>query len=151
MKLSRRKSLGFEELDPKRIAYELFGNLNAGDKIAIAGRNIPQDFKKNNTDVYRLVQELEGRNLTVRFAPGNSPMEDFCFLKRAKKELVGTYKSSFVKLASYLGGPSIKLTRLYQYTTFQSSKSDSGLTEHLKQFGNWTHPELLSRIKFEFY
>jgi hypothetical protein len=151
MKLNNRRSQGYEELDPKRIAYELFENLNAGDKIAIAGRNILKDSKKKSWCIDRLLQELEGRNLTVGFAPGKGSVEDFCFLKRAKKELVGTYKSSFVKMASYLGGPSIKLTRLYQYSTFQSSKSSSGLTAHLEHLGNWTHPELLSRIKFEFY
>jgi hypothetical protein len=151
MKLSTRISKGFEELDPKKIAYELFGNLNAGDKIAIAGRNVLKDSQRNDTDIYKVVKELEERNLTVRFAPGKSAVEDFCFLKRAKKELVGTYKSSYVKFASYLGGPSIKLTRLYQYTTYQSSTSDSGLTFRLKNFGNWTNPELLSRIKYEFY
>ena len=29
---------GYQELSPYKIAYELFGNLQAGDKVAITGR-----------------------------------------------------------------------------------------------------------------
>ena len=151
MKLSTRVKLGFEELDPKRLAWEVFRNLKPGDKIAITGRNLEIGSKRNNTEPYKLLHALKGRNLTVRFSPGSDAMEDFCFLKSAKKELVGAYKSSYVKLAAYFGGPSIIVSRLYQYTTRQVLKSNVSLNLHKQLWGNWTNPELASRIKFEEY
>mmetsp|Transcript_21595 Transcript_21595/g.60282 ORF Transcript_21595/g.60282 Transcript_21595/m.60282 type:complete len:82 (-) Transcript_21595:133-378(-) len=79
-------------------------------------------------------------------------MENFCFLKRARKELVGTAKSSYLQLAAYLGGPSLKLTRMYQYVTpyVEARRRERDIFE--KSVGpNWTNPELAARIRFEEY
>merc|ERR1719464_1536960 len=61
MPLHNRINKGYEELDPKRIAYELFGHLKPGDKIAITGRKLLKDSRKNSTDVYKLVHELRDK------------------------------------------------------------------------------------------
>jgi len=89
------KQRGFRELNPQQVATELFGQLQDGDKVAIVSR-----FKNDITKQY--VTALEDRNLNVRLISGQTPVEDFCFLKRAKKEMVGTEISSFFVWAAYL-------------------------------------------------
>ena len=76
-------------------------------------------------------------------------MHDFCFLKNAKKELVGMHKSTYVRWAFQLSD-SVKLARFYSY--------DSPINR--KYYGDsffkatnvtYTHPWLASRSKFEVY
>lgn len=151
-KESLRTSLGFEQLNKDRIASELLGNLKEGDRIALAGRHLREDAANNATQAYGIVNALRAKNLTVRFSPGTSGMNDFCFLKRAKKELLGTSKSTYVKLASYLAGPSLKKTTLYQYVTFLLKEDARELATFQMEVGkNWTHPELRSRIQMKEY
>lgn len=148
-----RLAHGFEELDSERLSSEVLGHLKGGDKIALAGRNLKSDAKKNSTEVYRIVSALEAKNLTVRYTPGTSGAEDFCFLTRTKKELIGTPVSTYLELAAFLAGPSLELTRLYQYVPSQVSEGyGSKLESFRKSVGaNWTNPELRSRIRFEEY
>mmetsp|Transcript_21596 Transcript_21596/g.60286 ORF Transcript_21596/g.60286 Transcript_21596/m.60286 type:complete len:82 (-) Transcript_21596:133-378(-) len=79
-------------------------------------------------------------------------MEIFCFLKRARKELVGNARSTYLKLAAYLGGPSLKLFRMYQYVTPNIEAGFRVRDFFEKSVGpNRTHPELAARIRFEEY
>ena len=81
---------GYEELSPQRTAQELLGYLPAGTKVAIASRG------EAYIDLY--VNALRERGLIVRTTPGNhSGVEDFCFLLEAKRELVGTMRSTYTR------------------------------------------------------
>ena len=152
MKESTRDRLGFRNLNVSRISSEVLGHLKEGDKIAIAGRNLESNSKKKDTEAYGLVSVLTAKNLTVRFAPGPDAMADFCFLTHARKELIGTSKSTYLQLAAFMGGPSMKLARMYQYVTPVVVKRGSDFDIFRTTVGsNWTHPELRARIQFEQY
>jgi hypothetical protein len=135
-----RSKFGLDDLSPEEIATRLFGHLQPGDKIAITGRDLGNGG--NGTGSYNVVQALEGRGLIVRVMSESSPMEDFCFLKSAKKELVGVFSSSFVHWAAYLGNATI--SRLYQINFPQAMIMPSF-------HKGYSHPELKSRLKLELY
>ncbi len=149
---SLRKARGFEQLDKDRIASELLGHLKEGDKIALAGRNLQRDAADNSTEAYGIVESIKAKNMTVRFSPGTSGMNDFCFLKSARKELIGTSTSTYTVLASIMAGPSLKRATLYQYVADELVEDARDLTTFHNEVGtNWTHPELQSRIQFKEY
>lgn len=134
---SRGKRLGFEELSPNKTASDLFGHLNPGDKIAIVTR-----FGGKHAQPY--VSALEARGLKVRLMVGQSAVEDFCFLMTAKKELVGTYKSTYVKWAALLGN--MNRAELYDLR-YPERKSRSSNLSH----PNFTEPILQGRIVVKEY
>jgi hypothetical protein len=88
--------LGFEELPAELTATELFGHLHSGDKVAITTRS-------DNDVTQQYVHAMEELGLKVRVIAGNSATEDFCFLAKAKKELVGGQRSSFFTWAAFFG------------------------------------------------
>lgn len=88
--------LGFDELSPNQTANELLGHLQARDKVAITTR-----FDNEVTQQY--VQAFQAKGLQVRVVAGNSPTQDFCFLMKAQKELVGGLRSTFFTWAAFLG------------------------------------------------
>lgn len=124
------KRLGFEELSPNKTAFELFGHLNPGDKVAITTRF-------GGKDVEPYVSALQGRGLQVRVIEGQSGTQDFCFLMSAQKELVGSLKSTFVTWAAYLGD--MKRANLYRVI------SPNTRTKSFSPF-NWTHQRLKNRV-----
>ncbi len=153
VKKENRRARGFEELDSDRISSELLGHLEEGNKLALAGRNLKSDSQNNRTEAYEIISAIKAKNLTLRFTPGSSEMEDFCFLTRTKKELIGTSSSTYFLLAAYLAGPSLELTRAYKFLS-PEVKNDDGPSK-LKGFRKigsvWTQRELQSRIMFEEY
>jgi hypothetical protein len=150
MKESRRNSLGFSELPGHRLVDDVLGHLQQGDKLALTGRNLENDSRNNETEAYELIRALRAKNLTLRFSPGSSGMEDFCFLKSAQKELIGTSKSTYLALAAYLANDNMTVARMYQYVT--PSIPATSLGAFRETVGdNWTHPQLQSRIRFEEY
>jgi hypothetical protein len=150
-KFSRRQELGFEELDEGFLTSEVLGHLKEGDKIALAGRNFEKDSKTNITQAYRLVSAIRAKNLTVRFTTGSNPMTDFCFLKSARKELIGSSMSTYLELAAYLGGPSVTTVLMYQNVTSRPSRGTRLDLFRSTVGSNWTHPELRARIRIEEY
>ena len=84
------------ELSPVRIANELFADVKSGDKVAITTRI-------NDDNVQEIVRLLRRRRVQVRLILDQSVVEDFCFLLNARRELVGTRGSSFLRWAAYLG------------------------------------------------
>jgi hypothetical protein len=46
------------------------------------------------------VQQLKNRSLHVRLVHHEENVHDFCFLKKAQKELVGMARSTFVNWAA---------------------------------------------------
>ena len=127
------KTRGFRELNPRQVSTELFGRLQNGDKVAIVSR-----FKNDITKQY--VTALEDRNLNVRLISRQTPVEDFCFLKRAKKEMVGTEISSFFVWAAYLGTAPVR-------SYFVADNSQAGK----KSAYPWNDPVLRSRYTYEEY
>jgi hypothetical protein len=128
-------ALGFEELSPRKISEELLRNLTTGDKVAITSRFI-------NTAVEDIVNLLSARGIQVRVVNGQSPEEDFCFLLKAEKELVGFAKSSYVRWAGILGNTSV--VRMYSVDSPATRRISQNLTIR------YTNP-LLSRIHYERY
>ena len=112
MKLSTRESLGFEELEPKWLSYELLRNLQDGDKIALAGRGLARDARIKGTEAHAIVSALESRNFTLRFSPGNDGMSDFSFLTHVQMEFIGGALSTYAQFAACMGRAR---DQLYQY------------------------------------
>ena len=138
----RYETLGFTELSPSRTANELLQHLQPGDKVAITTR-----FRGYYADQY--VKALQGRGIQARLITGQEGVEDFCFLAKAQREVIGNVVSSYARWAAILGNAST--ARLYILDT-------SGLRQHTKNNGllrtlgfNWTNPTLQSRVKFEVY
>ena len=129
----RGVALGFEELSPRKISEELLRDLTAGDKVAITSRFV-------NKAVEDIVDSLSARGIKVRVVNGQSPEEDFCFLLKAEKELVGFAKSSYVRWAGILGNAA--LVRMYSVDSPATRRISQNLTIH------YVNP-LLSRIHFE--
>jgi hypothetical protein len=125
------KRLGFEELSPNKTAFELFGHLKSGDKVAITTRF-------GGKDVEPYVSALQRRGLQVRVIEGQSGTQDFCFLMSAQKELVGSSLSTFVMWAAYLGD--MKHANLYRVMSPSSTHISTSL-----QF-NWNHRDLKDRV-----
>lgn len=127
------KRLGFRELNPRQTAEQLFGRLKKGDKVAMISR-----FKNDVTQQY--VQALEDRALQVRLVSGQSPVEDFCFLKRAQKEMVGSEISSFFVWAAYLGSAPVR-------SYFVEDNREAGKESSYP----WQDLELRTRYSYESY
>jgi hypothetical protein len=131
--VSATEMLGFEELSPEKTANELFGKLPVGSKVAITTR-----FNNENTQKY--VKALEQRGLRVRVVSEQTSVQDFCFLKHAKKELVGMLSSTFFLWAAFLGDGNV---RAFSVTTPLHPKS--------KIEFEWSVPELKDRFSHEVY
>jgi hypothetical protein len=132
---------GFHELSPYRIAHELFADLSPGDKIAITTRFIDKNPESYKT-ISEIARHLELRGFRVRVVGNQTGVEDFCFLQKAQKELVGTGLSSFVRWAAYLGQASN--IRLY----FLNENGNSSISPT-----KWNHPQRSPdvRIKYEYF
>jgi hypothetical protein len=147
------KSKGFQELNPYKIAHELFGNLQAGDKVAITGRFAHMEISDSNSTTSQIVSALESRGLIARVVMNGGPMEDFCFLKETKKELVGMVMSTYVRTASMLGNA--KMTRLYVVDSplMRTAHQTGDIPEkfNITKNNHLTNPKFLSRMRFEVY
>jgi hypothetical protein len=91
---------GFEEMGPNQTARDLFGHLQAGEKLAIISRFDRSAFED------QLMESLEHRGVQVRFITGQSGVQDFCFLMNVKKEMVGSGISTYFLWAGILGNAS---------------------------------------------
>ena len=132
------KTLGFHELNPTNTAKDLLGSLEEGSKVAITTR-------LNNAVTQEYVAALEARGLEVRVVSGQSAVQDFCFLKRAKKELVGLQLSSFFHWAAYLGFSK----RVLSYSVEDTKQ----LATSQKQPGyyHWNDTEMRKRFVYRTY
>jgi len=131
---------GFMELDPNQTAVELFGHLNAGDKVAIVTR-----FADDESEyVTSYVRALESRGLKVRLIRGQTGVEDFCFLMSATKEIIGVAVSTYLVWAGLL---SDTVQRVLAYSLESTERADTGRDVFIHY--NWTHPELQRRIQFQ--
>ena len=94
---------GFKEVTANQTAHELLGHLQPGENVGIVTR-FPQ---ADDVQEYVTVLQQE-RKFQVRVIQNHTnDIQDFCFMVKAKRGLVGTAKSTFVKWAGYIG-PSIE-------------------------------------------
>ena len=119
------------------ISEELLCNLTAGDKVVITSRFV-------NKPVEDIADLLSARGIKVRLINGQLPEEDFCFLKKAEKELIGIAKSSYMMWAGILGDAA--LLRLYSVDSLATRRISPKITTPY----TYTNPAL-SRIHFERY
>jgi hypothetical protein len=123
--------------------------LQPGDKVAITSKH-----SNNDSSVQRIVQALEEeRGLKVRVIENQFDFQDFCFLMKAQKELVGMVRSTYVKRASYLSdAKTIRWYVLDNNPGLLRAGHTLGSSNVLQEFNySWTHPDLQSRIRLELY
>ena len=126
---------GFAELNPDRTANELFHDLQPGDRVAITTR-----FNNNLTQEY--VRAFEARNVTARVVLDQEAYQDFCFLKRAQRQLAAPAMSTFAIFAGMLANN--RSLPVHKYAMrFKGWPKRYDI--------NWTHPELRERMKFHLY
>ena len=136
----RGVSYGFEELGPQQMAEELFTNHQPGDKVAIISRF------SDGLDTY--VQALEDvRKLKVRIIKGQVGIQDFCFLMRAKSEIIGVGPSTYATWAGILGDAQ----RVRLYSVDSTARRSRGSKTKFFHYYNYTNEELKSRFSFELY
>lgn len=130
---------GLEDVTPRQTSNILLNHLKPGESVAITTRFY-------NQAVIDLERELMQKGLQVRVIHGQSGMEDFCFLLKAKKELVGNFQSTFVFWAAMLG--QARTARLYTLDTARLQER-TGATNilHSRFLYNFTHPSLRERLK----
>ena len=132
----RGMGLGFEELDSIRTATELFAEHEPGENVAIISRM--------NTNIQKYIDVLEMKGLKVRYITGQTGNEDFCFLAKASKEIIGTTRSTYAYWAGIIGDA--KKVRLYSIDTPQTRRAG----KHYYSY-NYTNPELNERFSYENY
>eukprot|EP00980_Cylindrotheca_fusiformis_P002315 scaffold535_cov65-Cylindrotheca_fusiformis.AAC.17 len=128
---------GFEELDPNMTARYLFANYTSGEKVAIVSR-----FEHNTEKYKRALKDIKG--IKARYIDGQTGDQDFCFLLKAKKELIGVKDSTFALVAGYLGDA--KRVRLYSFDTPERRAVD----RHFFAY-SFENKKLRDRMIFENY
>jgi hypothetical protein len=103
--------------------------------------------KKNNGMVQEYVAALEKRGLQVRVVEQGG-IQDFCFLKKAQKELVGGAVSTFVRWAAFLGDAKrVQFYILDGHGMRARAKINKPLSSIFGEFA-WSNPQLQSRAHF---
>jgi hypothetical protein len=133
---------GFRELTANQTALSLLGYLSPKDRVAITTRI--HDLR---------VAALQRRGLEVRVISNQSGVEDFCFLKKARKGLAGNIVSTFSKWAALFGNA--ERADLYML------KDEEGLRKSMKNelnasgtdilFYNYSNPILEKRIHYQLH
>lgn len=136
----RAYEMGFSELSPRQVATEVFAQMQPGERVKITTRTFNQKARN-------YAEALQGRAINASVVTDQSDVQDFCFLKQAKKALVGSARSTFVMWAALLGDAST--VRLYHV-------DNRGLRDRHPNFWerfthNFTHPRLRDRLSFELY
>jgi hypothetical protein len=133
---------GYEELSPKQLATDLIGHLQPGTKIAVASRG--------DAHIQDYMDALRERGFHVRTTPSDhSGVQDFCFLLRTQRELVGTMRSTYTRWAALLGqAQRVQLYSIDSPWTRQAHGSDDFITSlHY----SWRRPDLQSKIHYRVF
>ena len=133
---------GYEELSPKRMAQDLLGHLPTGSKVAIASRG------EAYVDLY--VKALRERGFQVRTTPSNhSGVQDFCFLLRTQRELLGTMRSTYTRWAALLGqAQRVQLYSMDSPSIRMAQGSDTFAEDIHYQ---WKRPELKAKFGYHIF
>ena len=129
-----------EDLSPEQTVNTLLKHLQAGDKVALTTR-------VHDDNLNRLVTALHNKGLQVRVVEGQSAAQDFCFLLKSQKELVGNFQSTFLFWAAILS-QSVASIRWYTVDSPRVRDRCGGSMNVIKRrfLYNWTHPALKDRI-----
>ncbi|KAL3935363.1 MAG: hypothetical protein SGBAC_009107 [Bacillariaceae sp.] len=107
----RGKKLGFEQLGPNVTASRIFKDYQPGDKVAIVSR-----FPDKIEEFINALKDQKG--IQARYIEGQTGNQDFCFLLKAQKEMIGQRVSTFVSWAGILGNT--KKVRLYSVDSLET-------------------------------
>ncbi|CAJ1948963.1 unnamed protein product [Cylindrotheca closterium] len=133
----RGKQLGFEQLGPNVTATLIFKDYQPGDKVAIISR-----FPDKVQDFINALKDQKG--IRARYIEGQTGNQDFCFLMKAQKEIIGQKVSTFVSLAGILGDA--KKVRLYSVESIETR------TRSVHFFNmTFANEDLRKRIVYENY
>jgi hypothetical protein len=151
----RAYAMGFSELSVNKTVHELFQGMTISNHSG--GKEQPPGISNNHIVVTSRIANKYARayveafqkelNVSAELIKNQTGVQDFCFLKRTSKELIGNARSTYVFWAAVLGNAS--KARLYHVDTF-------GLRERHPQFWDrftypWSNPDLEKRIRFELY
>jgi hypothetical protein len=131
------KRLGFEEPDPNMTAKELFADYKPGDKVAIISR-----FDTHMDEYIRALKDIRG--IDARYIQNQTGNQDFCFLLKAQKEIIGSRRSTFVSWAGFLGDA--KRVRLCSLATAETRARGLDYLSY-----TFTNEKLRDRIFYENY
>jgi hypothetical protein len=135
---------GYEELSPHQVANELLGHLSTGTRIAMVSRGY-------DAHVQAYLDALQQRGLVVWQTHANhTRIQDFCFLLRAKRELVGTVRSTYTRWAVLLGqAQHAQLYSIDSAFTRNAHGNDTNFTASLHY--PWKNSDLQSKIQYRVF
>jgi hypothetical protein len=136
----RAYEMGFLELSPNRTTHDLFHHLkpnNQDTHIRITTRILNE---KARNYILALLQHHDGINASL--VEDQTGVQDFCFLKHTRTELVGSTRLTYVLWAALLGNATI--TRLYYVDNAGLRNRHADFWERFTY--NWTNPELREQI-----
>ena len=137
---------GFQLLDANQTAINMLKDLPAGHRIALVA---PQFGDERDNAVLEYQTALEAKGLSVRRIQGQSSTQDFCFLRRTHKELIGAKTSTYAVWAGLLGNAT--RVRLYVVDSKWTRNAQSSLKGKILKHYQWKRNDLLDRIQFETY
>ena len=94
----------YAEVSPTSLANFAFRDHLPGTRVAILSRFA--------TGLEPYVEALESKNFSVRVIANQTGVEDFCFMKKTTRELVGFHLSTYFRWASFLSNT--KVVRFYR-------------------------------------
>mmetsp|Transcript_50083 Transcript_50083/g.150752 ORF Transcript_50083/g.150752 Transcript_50083/m.150752 type:complete len:409 (-) Transcript_50083:1043-2269(-) len=130
------REFGGEELEPSRVATDLMGHLPEGTKVALLSRSWDGD------EVQQYVDAMRSRNFTVRRILGQSGVQDFCFLLKARAGIFGTGRSSYLMWASILSRD-VRNVTLYRVNSSSHQVVSSGYS--------WRNARLANRFHYPIF
>ena len=118
----------YAEVTPSSLANFVFRDYLPGTRVAILSR-----FEHG---LQPYIDALESKNFSVRSITNQTGVEDFCFLMKAKKELVGFHWTTFFRWASFLSDvANVRFYRLDQSMNRSHSLSPARRVWTRKQGG----------------
>jgi hypothetical protein len=100
-----------------------------------------------NRKAFSQVEALQKKGMESKLVEDQTGVQDFCFLMKTERELVGNARSTFVFWAALLG--SAHRIRLYHVNNHGLRKKHPNFLERFTY--NWTNTELQERVHFELY
>ena len=129
---------GFEEITSTDLLSQICMPYNI-TSIAILSR-----FKNSVLNEY--AETLRHAGLSVRLIVNQTAMEDFCFLKSAKRHMIGSAQSTFFGWAALLSDSAIVTAYSIDSPTRRMYKENN--EKPLWTHYNWTNPKLAERVFF---
>lgn len=144
----RAKQKGFQELDPNQTITDLFTKEEEDDDnnrlFANNTKRIVFTTRRNNEDARAFVDAFQQMGWSARIQENQTGIEDFCFLWHAKRDLVGTSRSTFFLWAGLLGNAA--RVRCYSMNTTETRTTLVG--DNIFWGHQFKRKELKDRFRF---